>query len=137
MKLIIDTNIIISALIKPQLTRTLILNVNFELMTPAFTLSEIDKHKEEICKKGKIDKEELDTLIHILFRYIEIINPITYSHYLEEAKNLIPDKEDIPFVACALVFNCPIWSDDKHFQQQKKIKIWKTEDIIKIIEESD
>lgn len=40
------------------------------------------------------------------------------------------DKEDIPFVACALVFNCPIWSDDQHFQKQKKIKIYTTKEII-------
>lgn len=56
---------------------------------------------------------------------------------MEEAEKLIGgiDKDDVPIIATSLAYrDCPIWSDDKHFKQQKKIKILKTEDIIEIIE---
>ncbi len=41
------------------------------------------------------------------------------------------DKDDILFVATALAFNCPIWSDDKHFQKQKNVTVFTTKDIFK------
>lgn len=93
MKLVIDTNIIFSALVKSGLARELILNKNFELITPAFTLSEIYKYKKTICKKAKINKEEFDILIQTLFKYIKIINPSLYLIYINKAKLLITDKK--------------------------------------------
>ena len=48
------------------------------------------------------------------------------------------DIEDVPFIALALsIGNDGIWSDDNHFQKQKKIKIWKTEEVIKMLGKSD
>ena len=35
------------------------------------------------------------------------------------------DIDDVPFIATSLAFdNCPIWSDDKHFKGQDRIKIY-------------
>lgn len=132
MKLIIDTNILISAIIKQGETLLLIVNPNLELITPAHSLSEIIKHKEEIYEKSKLDYENLNKLIEILFNYIKIINPTNYSTYLETAKSLIEDINDVPFLACALAFNCPIWSEDKHFKKQNLIKVYTTKEIINL-----
>ena len=47
------------------------------------------------------------------------------------------DPDDTPFIALALaVENDGIWSDDKHFEQQNRIKIWKTGALSKSIEEN-
>jgi len=43
------------------------------------------------------------------------------------------DPDDTPFIAAALATNSDIWSDDKHFQKQNKIKVWKTEDLIGLV----
>lgn len=60
MKLVVDTNIIISALIKAGATRKIIFDRTFELITPSFTISEINKYREEICKKAEISIKELN-----------------------------------------------------------------------------
>ena len=39
------------------------------------------------------------------------------------------DKDDVIFIATALAKNAVIWSDDKHFQKQKEIKIFTTKEI--------
>lgn len=44
------------------------------------------------------------------------------------------DPDDTPFIAAALACNVDIWSDDEHFQKQKRIKTWKTKDIIKYLD---
>ncbi len=45
------------------------------------------------------------------------------------------DEKDTPFIALALsIENDGIWFNDKHFDMQKKIKVYKTIDIINLLE---
>ena len=51
------------------------------------------------------------------------------KQYLLSKGNI--DKEDIIFIATALgIEDSVIWSDDRHFERQNKIKILKTKEII-------
>ena len=131
-KIILDTNIILSALIKSGIIREIILKDSFEFLTPAYTLTEIYKYKGLICEKSKISFKEFDELANKLFRYIQVLNPASYLFYLKKASRLIDDFKDIPFIATALAFNCPIWSEDKHFKKQNKIRILTTKEIINL-----
>jgi len=130
MKVVLDTNIILSALIKPGKTREFLLESYINFIVPAYSLTEIDRYKEYICRKSGLSIEKLDELINLLFKYIKILNPSFYSDFLHRASKLIDDKKDIPFIAAALYLNCPIWSDDKHFKKQKEIKILTTKEIL-------
>lgn len=130
MKFVIDTNIIISALIKPGKTREIIFESFFSFITPAYTLTEIEKYKKEICIKSGMSVQELEEVINLLFKHIRILNPKVYSPLLLKASKLILDIKDVPFIAAALSLKCPIWSDDKHFQKQKEIKVLTTKEIL-------
>jgi len=132
MKFIIDTNIIISALIKFGKTREIIFEGFFDLITPAYTLTEIEKHREEICEKSGLSNQQIDDIINLLFKYINILNPKVYYDFLVKASKLVNDKKDIPFIVAAFSLNCPIWSDDKHFQKQKEIKIFTTKKMLEL-----
>jgi len=131
MRLVLDTNILISALIRNGFARDFIITKSFEyeFLTPAYTLSEINKYNQYILKKAEITHEQYDFLLDTLFNLIKIINPLTYSKHLKEADKLIEHKTDVPFLACAIFFNCPIWSDDKHFQKQNKVKVFTTKEM--------
>ncbi len=132
MKIVIDTNVIISAIIRDGFSRRIIFDKDIELLTVSFTISEINKHKEEICKKADISEKEFRDLLFIIFKYISIVPIDIYSAYLREAEKLISDIDDAPFLACALYLDCPVWSDDRHFKMQNKIKILTTQDMINI-----
>lgn len=44
------------------------------------------------------------------------------------------DMDDAPFVALALSFqNDCIWSEDKHLLKQKRVKVWRTRDLLKLL----
>jgi len=44
------------------------------------------------------------------------------------------DPDDTPYIALALaVENDGIWSDDKHFKQQNRIRTWETKDLMMLI----
>lgn len=136
MILIVDTNEIISALIKDSFSRKILLHPKFSFYTPDFTLDEIEKHLSLITRKSALPRRNVVLLLNTLLEKIEIVEFNKYKHKYNEAQNIINkiDPDDVPFIALALSLpNDGIWSNDKHFLKQKIIKVWTTEDLIKLI----
>ena len=131
MNLVIDTNIIISALIKDSLTRALILNTKYNLIFPSFIFEEIKNHKKEIVKKSKLSDEEFEILFSTLINYVKIIPIDKIVPFKKTAYEIIGkiDEDDVIFIATALAYNAQIWSDDKDFQKQDRIQILTTKEI--------
>ena len=135
MNIVADTNILISALIKKGVARDFIVNSKNNFLIPEFELYEIYKHKNEIIKKSRLSKKEFDILLLRLLKYVRIIPTHLIINKKGEAENIIGhiDKDDVQFIATALALNAVIWSDDKHFQKQKIIKILKTKDVVGLL----
>jgi len=57
-------------------------------------------------------------------KYVRIIPTDVVVDYKKQAYEIIGyiDEDDVIFIATALAFNCPIWSEDKHFQKQNIVK---------------
>jgi len=51
MELVIDTNIVFSAIVRDSGTRVLLLNSNLILSSPEGLISELEEHREEIRAK--------------------------------------------------------------------------------------
>lgn len=134
MKIIIDTNRIIASLIKEGLSRKILFNKNFTFLSPSYAMTEISRHKKEIISKANITKEEFDTLLVLVFENISVIPKEEYSEFYKQAGELITDKADIPFIALCLSEKADgIWSDDSHFADIRKIKIFRTVDMVGFI----
>jgi predicted nucleic acid-binding protein len=129
--LIVDTNILISALIKDGSTRRILAKSKLNLLFPEFEFEEIKNHKAEIVQKAGLSEKEFDIMLLRLLNYVRIIPANISLSFKERAYGIIGkiDEDDVPFIATALAFNCPIWSDDKHFKKQNKIKILTTKDM--------
>ena len=133
MKLVIDTNCIISSLIKNGWSRRIIVSPAITFITPEFTLKEIRNHKDLITKKTHLSDEEFFLLMELLFTNIEIIPSQEYNQYFSKAARYIEDPEDIPFVALFFSKTADgIWSDDNHFKKQSKIPIYRTKELVRI-----
>lgn len=132
MRLVADTNIIISALLKEGASRKIILDNNFEIITPSYTLSEITKYRNEICERAGLSLFDFNILLEALFKRIKIINKEFYFEYLDNCCKLVEDINDIPFLALAISNNCPVWTEDKHFKKQNKVKILTTKDMLNL-----
>jgi predicted nucleic acid-binding protein len=135
MKLIIDTNIIFSGLIKQSTTREILLNPDFEFYIPDYYNIEFKKYKSYILEKFNGTDAELDDLIKIIHEKIIIVVEDEYSNKMKDAEAIIGkiDPKDIPFIALALsIENDGIWTRDKDFTKQDVIKIYSTRDLISI-----
>ena len=133
---IVDTNIIFSALVKEGITRTLLLLSPFNLFMPGKAISEIIKYKPLILEKSGLGDKEFQILFSLILERIKLVKFERYCGHMHEAEMLMGqiDKDDSPFIALAFSFkNEGIWSEDKHFEKQNKIKIFKTTDIAKLL----
>ena len=134
MRLVIDTSILISSLIKDSVTREILLLLFLKFYLPEYALEEIEVHKMKISRLSGLSFDEIDILLNLLLDNISIADAQTIRPYLKEAERIIGgiDPNDIPFIALALAIdNDGIWSSDKHFDVIKQIKVWKTSDLLK------
>ena len=135
MRLVVDSNIIFSALIKDSLSRKLLTHLDAELYTINFSNQEIDKYKSEILKKAELNEAELELLLSKLKDRLINIEDGIVALKMEQADEIMKkiDPTDSPFLAAALAINADIWSDDKHFKKQDNIKVWKTQDLVRFL----
>jgi predicted nucleic acid-binding protein len=133
MRLVVDTSILISSLIKQSVTREILLLPFMKFYLPEHALEEMEIHKTKISRLSGLSFDEIDILLNSLLDNISIVPAQTIRPYLKKAERIIGgiDPGDIPFVALALaVENDGIWSNDKHFKAIKQIKVWKTSDLL-------
>ena len=129
MRLVIDTNIIISALIREGLTQKMIIFPGIKLFTPDVTFNEIKKHKDLIIVKSKLSKEDLNPALEILTKNIKTVSESRWLKFYDQAEDIIgkQDLKDVPFIAVAFAITADgIWSNDNDFESQSEFKTWKT-----------
>ncbi len=136
MRLVVDTNRIIAALIKDSTSRRIITHIDAELITIGFSDKEIQKYKKLILKKAKITEEELELILEKLKEKLTILDDNIINLRIKEASKIMDkiDPDDTPFITAALATKSDIWSDDKHFEKQNKIRVKKTSDLVKYVQ---
>ena len=133
MKIIIDSNVLFSALIRDAKTRSIILEYDDFFMFPSYIFEEMHEHIDELHEKTKLSKENFKKLLHLIQKKVVIVPNDVLELYKDEAVEIIKDidLDDAPFIACALAYpNSAIWSDDKKLKNQYKIKILNTKEMI-------
>ena len=73
MKLVIDTNRLAAALIKSSITREIILSDKFDLYSPDYIITEIEKNRNYFIKKAKISLSEFEEILFTLLNHIHLV----------------------------------------------------------------
>ncbi len=95
MDLVVDANIIFSALIKDSFSYSLLFSGRFCLFTPEYIFAEFEKHKDEILDKTERTTEEFYRVLDILKRRITIVPLEELTEYVHEAEGISPDCGDL------------------------------------------
>jgi len=127
MKLVIDNNIFFS-LMKPESVNSYIYFLaNAQFYAPKYIETELEEHKVECIAKAGLSEHEFEIRQKEVKENIEFFEFTEYKQYLKESIILLPDWEDAPYLALAQFLNASIWSNDIHFMQQSKIKVFTTQ----------
>lgn len=134
MKLVIDSNLLMAALIKDSIVRRIIISNKFVLIAPEYLFDEITKYSGVISDKADISLQDLQIFVGILLENIHLVKAQNYMDKINEAKEIMnEDIKDVPYVACYLAMHADgIWSEDAHFDNKKELRVFKSKDIIKL-----
>jgi predicted nucleic acid-binding protein len=132
MKLVVDANVVISALIADSKTRELIVTLEPDLFTPEFVHDEIENYEELIVEKSGMTPDRVAQFINLLFQYIEVVPASEFYPYIEQAEEVIgdTDPDDVLYLACALATDADVWSDDSDFEEQDVVGTHSTSNVI-------
>ncbi|MCU4926534.1 PIN domain-containing protein [Halobacteria archaeon AArc-dxtr1] len=132
MKLVIDANVVISALIADSKTRELIVTLEPDLLTPAFVHDEVENYEDLIVEKSGLEPDRVAQFIDLLFQYIAVVPASDFYPAIETAEAAIgdTDPDDVLYLACAIVSEGAIWSDDSDFDKQDLVDTYSTSDVI-------
>ena len=132
MKLVVDANVVISALIADSKTRELIVTLEPELLTPEVVHDEIGNYEALIVEKSGMELRRVRQFLALLFQYIETVPASEFYPYIEEAGDAIgaTDPDDVLYIACALARDAGVWSDDSDFDEQDLVPVFTTSEIV-------
>jgi predicted nucleic acid-binding protein len=135
MKLVIDANILIAALIRKSVTSEIISKQKIELFSPSHLWDEFAKYQEYILTKTRRTDAELQELINTLKDRITITPTNEYAKSEKLAKLISPDENDVQYISLALHLGIPIWSNDRKLKEQNVVRVYSTEEILRIVSE--
>ncbi len=135
MKLVVDANVIIAALIKNGKSREILASGKFKFVTSDFVKEEVQKYIPLIKEKSGMDDHTLEVLTALIFEEIETIPRIEYEKELKKAEEIMKeDLKDSTYVACYLALKCDgIWTHDPHYYRKQAIKPFRTIDLVKFL----
>ncbi|MCI0503213.1 PIN domain-containing protein [Candidatus Micrarchaeota archaeon] len=133
MQLVVDTNVLISALLARSKTYELIVLGDLELFAPEFSLEEIEKHSVELRGRMEVSKEEFNVALSLILSKVTVVNRSQYKQYEDRAKKICPDPKDFTFFALALAMRVPLWTNETRLKKQKDVMVYDTKDIIKLV----
>jgi predicted nucleic acid-binding protein len=119
MKIIVDTNVVFSAILNSQSWIGQILlhsDKSIQFYSPRFLQVEIQNHFQKIKKITKLSDAEIYELTEILYTRIHFIS----EEFIPKESLLIADEltkdvdfDDVLFVALSLHLKCKLWTGDK------------------------
>jgi predicted nucleic acid-binding protein len=119
MKIVIDTNIIFSALVNSNSAIAEIIigsSKNYQFYASEYTWIELLNHHEKLKKASKLSDEKIDTAKQELFKHIHFVTlEIIPENCWIRAEQLVIDidPDDIAFVALSLYLQAYLWTGDK------------------------
>lgn len=140
MRIIIDSNVLFSAIIKDSITRKMILEYDGLFLFPEFIFKEISKHQEELCAKSRMGEQEFCQLLQIILEKVEIVPEKALIPYKNESLELVADidPDDAPFIACALAYlGSILWSNDRRLKRIKQVNVRGNSELMRIFYPSE
>lgn len=118
--IVIDTNIIISALITDsRKIRRNLARKDLQFVSPKFIIVELFKHAPRIQKATKLSKNEVLELLSSLINKIkfyeeDLISVGSWTEAFRLCRET--DEKDMPYIALSLELNAKVWTNDNELK---------------------
>lgn len=130
--IVVDANILFSALLREGTTRHLLLYGDLDLHTPEAIWDEFDRNRAYLLKKSRATDAAFDLLVDSLKDRIGAIPRILIRAHLEQALAQVgkADELDAPYVAAALALGATLWTHDKRLKERTTVPVVTTSELV-------
>lgn len=118
--IVVDTNIIISALISDsRQIRRILARKDLQFVAPKFIIVELFKHAPKIQKAIKLSRDEVLELLSSIVNQIKFYEEdlISIGSWIEAFRLCRDvDEKDTPYIALSLELNAKLWTNDNELK---------------------
>ena len=127
--IVVDANPLISALLGGA-AREIVFSGIVMLYSTQYTLFEVEKFLPRLARR--LSLSEVDLLEKYQLLPVIACQPAQYETCLEAANRLIGgrDARDAPVLALALAMKCPIWTEDRDFEDLSDVTVLRTSELL-------
>jgi len=136
MRLAVDANILVAALLKNATTRQILLEDDLEFFAPEYLLIEIKNalRNPKIRRRIPLNDKDLSDLSSAILSRIIFIPEKIFLPFIKRSLQLVAHAEDAPYVALGLALKIPLWSNDSALKEQRKVVIHTTSELIELLQ---
>ena len=114
--LVVDTNIVFSAIVKPGKIRDILFKAPLKLYAPEELVEELEELEPRILRYTRLSREEALIVKRVIIT--SILEIVPREEYISTARKIYPllekvDPKDTPFAALAMHLDIPLWTGDK------------------------
>jgi len=130
--LIVDANVLFSALLRDGTTRHLLLYGGLELHTPDAIWDELERNRGYLVKKSRATEAAFDLLLDALRDRIGGIPVALIRDRMDEAAEIVGEKDrlDAPYVAAALALEATLWTNDTRLAEIRRVSVVTTAEVV-------
>ena len=77
--------------------------------------------------------QDFEAFVGVLKLRVRFIPLELFLDKVPEAKVLAPHLKDVEYFALALKLDCPLWSNEKAFKKQSRVKVFSTSKLISLL----
>ena len=124
MRVVVDSNIIFSALISGKEAYLDIFKRN-GVYIPDIVFSELDRYELRLIQKTKLKQTKFKNFVRMLFEEVIVIPKFAISEEnWQKAYKICKDidEKDTPFIALSLELQIPLWTNDKKLLSGVRLK---------------
>jgi len=133
-KIVVDANVILSALIGGKAIRVFVEAKELEFVTTDRVVGEVREYIPVLAKRKSLSRNVMEAVFSLL--KLEVAAKEAYLQHVPTAVELIGkrDPDDADLVALALALNCPVWTNDNDLVELKEIKTLTTAEILCLVD---
>lgn len=133
MRLAVDTNVLISALMSKGGTFEAMVLGNLDLFVPEHSLGEIERNKSVLKERMGVSEDEFGLALGIILSHVMVVPREEYAAMEPKAKEISPDKKDFPFFVLALAKRMPLWTNEKRLKEQDAVEVYDTREVLGLL----
>jgi len=135
MRVVVNANILVAALLKSATTRQILLMSDLEFCAPEHLFVEVKGFVKDqrFRRRLGLSEEDLREVLAYILQPVTFFPEKMYLSFIRRAIPLVTHKEDAPYIALSLALGAPLWSNDAALKKQSLVTVFTTSELVQFL----